>query len=259
MPIREKRMLSHMLGDYKCVAVAYSGGMDSSVLLSLLKGIGKEIIAITVYFPYIPRRAIWRSEEFTRALKVPHIILVDNEIMESEEIARNGLNRCYVCKERMMRLIKTVAKEKGCDIIVDGTNLDDLSETRPGLRALKELGIMSPFAALKIGKERIRELAKELGISELPPDTCLLTRLPYDFQVKEDLLRRLDLAEEFIMKAGISLVRARYFHGGLKIEVLPSDMSKLLKDDIRRSLVNELSDLGFNPIMLDLRGYVRSK
>ncbi len=256
--LKELNRISELLKDRKCIAVAYSSGLDSSVLLRLLQEAGKEIIAITVYFPYIPRRAIKRGEEFTRKWGIPHMVLIDKEIMEDGEIARNGLYRCYACKRRMMSMIIRAAEMEGCDLVVDGTNFDDLSEIRPGLRALEELGVISPFAILKVTKERIREMAKELNVPEILPDTCLLTRLPHDFQVNEGLLRRIDLAEEAILGRGVSLVRARYFHGGLRIEVLPDDFQKLVRKGIREALVEELMKLGFDPITLDLKGYTRS-
>jgi len=256
--LKELNMISELLKDHKCIAVAYSSGLDSSVLLRLLQEAGKEIIAITVYFPYIPRRAVRRSEEFARKWNIPHIVLIDREIMKDEEIARNGSYRCYACKKRMMSMIVRIAKRKGCDLVIDGTNFDDLSEIRPGLKALEELDIVSPFAVLKVTKERIREMAKELDVPEILPDTCLLTRLPHNFQVSDDLLREIDLAEEAILEKDIPLVRARYFHGGLKIEVLPDDLQKLVRKGIREALVEELMELGFDPITLDLKGYTGS-
>ncbi len=253
--------LSRELKRYRFPAVAFSGGTDSAFLLAVVRRIfGERVLAITVDFPYIPRRTIRRSEDIAQLLKVNHIILRDEDILVEKEIAYNRRLRCYVCKKKMMGLIRDVAKEEGCDVVLDGTNTDDLREMRPGLKALEELGVVSPLAAVGITRRGVEKLARELGIPINPPETCILTRLPPNTPVDVDLVRRIDLAEEIVIQiAEVSLVRVRYWNGGARIEVLPSEIDKLVKDEVRGKINSELSSLGFYPVTLDLEGYNRSR
>ncbi len=249
--------LIHALKGYRCPAIAFSGGRDSTFLLWALKqaGVGR-VVAVTVDFPYIPRRVITASEEVAGLIGVDHVIVRDEEVMKEDEIRRNGPLRCYFCKLRMMSLILDVAQREGCDAVLDGTNVSDLGENRPGLRALKELGVKSPLVDVGITEEEVISLLRDLNLPYVA-ETCMLTRLPPGREVSLDLLRRVEHLEDLILRAGVSLVRARVQGEGVRIEVPPEDMHRIL--EIRDDVVEMALSVGFRAVTLDLQGYRGSK
>ncbi len=249
--------LLRLLSRYRCPAIAFSGGRDSTFLLWASKraGVGR-VVAVTVDFPYIPRRVIAASEELTRLIGADHIIIRDEEIMKEDEIRMNGPLRCYFCKLRMMSLVLDVAEREGCDTVLDGTNVSDLGEDRPGLRALKELGVKSPLVEAGISEEDVISLLKDLNLPYVA-ETCMLTRLPPGREVSLDLLRKVERLEDLILRAGVSLVRARVQGDGVRIEVSPKDMYRIL--EVRDDIVGMALSMGFRAVTLDLQGYRGSK
>ncbi len=246
-----------VLKDYRCPAVAFSGGRDSTFLLWALKRAGVDrVMAVTVDFPYIPKRVVAASEEVARLIGVDHIIIRDEKVMKENEILRNGPLRCYFCKLRMMSLILNVAEREGCDAVLDGTNASDVREDRPGLRALKELGVQSPLVEAGITEGEVISLLRDLNLPYLA-ETCLLTRTPPGREVSLDLLKRIEYLEDFVLRAGVSLVRARVQGSEVRIEVPPGDMHKIL--EIRDEILEMALSRGFQAVTLDLMGYRGSK
>ncbi len=242
---------------YRCPAVAFSGGRDSTFLLWALKraGVGRAL-AVTVDFPYIPKRVIAASEKVARLIGVDHVIVRDEEVMEEREIRWNGPLRCYFCKRRMMSLVRSVAEREGCDAVLDGTNVSDLSEDRPGLRALKEMGVRSPLVEAGISEMDIVSLLKDLKLPYLA-ETCMLTRLPIGEEVNLELVRKVEVLEDIILQVGVSLVRARLQGDGVRIEVPPEDMGRIL--EARAIILEAARSSGFRTVTLDLQGYGGSK
>ncbi len=249
--------LFRRLGEYGCPAVALSGGRDSTFLLWALKraGVGR-VLAVTVDFPYIPRRVIAASEEVARLIDVDHAIIRDEAIMEEREIRWNGPLRCYFCKRRMMSLIRDVAEREGCDAVLDGTNISDLKEDRPGLMALKEVGVRSPLVESGISEKDVVSSLKDLGLPYLA-ETCMLTRLPAGEEVDLELVRRVEALEDTVLHTGVSLVRSRVQGDGVRIEVPPEDMVRVLK--VREVVLEAARSSGFRTVTLDLQGYGGSK
>lgn len=254
MPDREK--LLGKLRDYPGLFVAFSGGVDSAVLLrAALEALGPDRVACATF-----RSALLSGRDLSDAALlaekwgVSHVFL-DVDEFSVPEVLHNDVRRCYFCKRLAFETLLAYQREHYPGwVLADGTNADDLHQYRPGLQALRELEVASPLALCGLQKDQVRALARELGVevSEKPSSPCLATRLPYGTTLTRELLRRIELAEEVVRKAGVSTVRVRV-HGEIaRIETEPQAFSKLLGN---HRLVTELHQLGFTYITLDLDGF----
>ena len=237
------------------VAVAFSGGLDSTFLLTVArKTVGNHLVALTLKTPYIPDWEIKEAKTTCIALKVRHIIL-DSEIPDS--IRHNPENRCYLCKSYVFDRFVAEAGRLGDYQVVDGTNLDDLKDFRPGIQALKELGIRSPLLESNITKDDIRKFSKSLGMTvwNKPAYACLLTRIPYHVKINEEELSRIEHAELFLHQMGFKESRVRSHDTTARIELNPMQFNHILKEPVRQKIVDEFRKLGFNYIAIDLEGY----
>lgn len=240
------------------LCVAFSGGVDSSLILKVAcieaKKQGKEVFAVTFETKLHPCTDIEIAEKVAKDIGAKHYVIQINEL-ENREILKNPVDRCYICKKYLFEKLVIFAKEKGLENIIEGTNFEDLSEYRPGIKALKEIGIISPLADLKISKSRVRQYAEELGISvsNRPSAPCLATRLPYGTTIDLELLGKIDLGENYLKTLGFDVNRIR-IHGDIaRIEIKKSDFAKFLeKND---EIVNKLKTLGFVYITLDVEGF----
>ncbi|MBE3606157.1 ATP-dependent sacrificial sulfur transferase LarE [Campylobacter sp. RM13119] len=235
------------------LAVAFSGGVDSSFLLKVAHDVlGENLVAITMHSPYIPAREIKEAKEFTRDFNISHKIITANI---PENIKSNPLMRCYMCKTEVFKNIIKTANELGIKHVSDGTNLDDLGEFRPGLRALKELGVMSLLK--NFTKKEIRELSFEMGLytHDKPSYACLLTRLPQDYKFSTDELRLVEKAEDILIQNGYANIRARFDGKSFKLEMPFAHMKNFITDDKFKSIISKLSSLGEFEITLDLKGF----
>lgn len=237
------------------VVLAFSGGVDSTFLLKAAKeALGNNVKAVTILSPYIPKWEIAEAKELVKKLGVEHEI-IEAPIIES--IKFNPEDRCYLCKTAVFSMILNTAKEQGYDCVIDGTNFDDISDYRPGLRALKELNVKSPLLECKLTKAEIREFSKELGLNtwDKPPYACLLTRIPYGNELKVEDFEKIENAEKYMMSIGFRAVRVRC-HGDLaRIEVNRSDRSKLFSEELLDTISEKIKECGFKYVTLDLRGY----
>ncbi|APH20669.1 ATP-dependent sacrificial sulfur transferase LarE [Clostridium botulinum] len=247
--------LINYLKDLKSVAVAFSGGVDSTLLLKAAKeALGDNAISITIVSPYIPKWEIREARELVDKIGIKSYFV---EVPMLEEIRSNPEDRCYICKKSVFNKIKDLAREKGIKYIVDGTNADDTKDYRPGMRALKELDVKSPLLDNSINKEEIRLLSKELQLDtwDKPAYACLLSRIPYNQKIKEKDLDRIEKAEVYMMKLGFRAVRVRS-HGNLaRIEVPQKERVKLFNEDILDKISKELKELGFKYVTVDIEGY----
>jgi uncharacterized protein len=247
------RRLLDRLGRMTVACVAFSGGADSTLLLAAAReALGDRVLALTVVTPYMDRQEIADTVTLAEALGVRHELV---ELGMPEGIGANPPERCYLCKHALFSRLIARAREAGFPRVLDGSNLDDLNDYRPGLRALRELEIESPLLDCRIGKADVRRLSEGLGLStwDKPTNACLLTRLPIGMPVAMEHLQRVEEAERLLKSRGYRWVRVRLHKDLARIEVDPAQRARLLADS--ESLSLELERLGFRHVTLDLRGY----
>ena len=240
------------------VCIAFSGGVDSSLILRIAADAGKEfgrdVHAVTFETKLHPVSDVQTSRNVAKEMGAIHTIIKVDEF-ENEELLNNPVNRCYICKKMLFVNLFEFAQNNNLKYVIDGTNADDLKVYRPGIKALSELGVVSPLAGLGISKAEVREFAKELSISvaSRPSAPCMATRLPYNTEIRFELLKRIEDGEEFIKSLGFSIVRLR-IHGEIaRIEVPTEDFLKFMES--KDLIVSKLRSLGFSYITLDLEGF----
>lgn len=252
--IEEK--MSHSQAELPNLGIAFSGGVDSTFLLrASVEILGADRVkAFTVKSPYIPEWEIEESKELCRELSVEHILI---ELGIPNEVRDNPVDRCYQCKTIVFKEILKAAQAHRCSLLCDGTNFDDTKDYRPGLRALDELGVVSPLKLAGLTKAEIRMHSKTFGLStwDKPPYACLLTRIPYHVTVTDNMLRQIEAAEVFLMAQGIKGVRVRH-HGEIaRIEIDEFEMGKILNLDLMSLINSHFKTLDFSFVTLDLGGY----
>ncbi len=241
------------------VVVAFSGGVDSTFLLKVCKDtLGTQnVIAVTATSPIRFQEDFENTRNLAKEMGIKLIELKVNEL-ENELFKRNDELRCYYCKFGLLSKIKEVAKSNNIDRILDGTNYDDVrTDYRPGIRALKELEILSPLRDNEFTKEEIRKLSKEFKLKtwDRPPlGCCLATRFRYGIRINEERLEKLRKMENYLRSLGLTLDRARYHDDNtIRIETLPQEMDVIMKN--REQIVKMAKGLGFKYISMDLQGY----
>jgi uncharacterized protein len=247
--------LRTILKSYKSVVIAFSGGTDSTFLLHCASQIPElRLIAVTVKTPYIPDWEINEAIDFCKNNKINHKII---ELSFPEIIRNNPVERCYLCKKSLFANIISFAAENGYDYVADGTNADDTGDFRPGLKALAELSVKSPLLESEFSKMEIRELSEKDGLTtwNKPPYACLLTRIPYNSTVNEEILIRIEKAEIFIKEAGFPGTRVRINGEEARLECQPLYLEEIVKEQNRDIIVKRLKEIGFRFISLDLEGY----
>jgi len=249
--------LKELLKSYGGVAVAYSSGVDSTFLLKVASEVlGEKAIAVTGISCVFPQRESVEAKEFCIENNIKQVIVPINEI-ELDEFRHNPPNRCYICKKGIFGKVIAAAKEHGIDVVVDGSNKDDEGDYRPGMQALKELGIKSPLRELGFTKEEIRKLSREYNLPtwSKPAYACLSSRFPYGEEITEEKLKMVELAEDYLMNHGFEQMRVR-IHGKIaRIELLPQDINRMLDETFREEVYKELQSYGFEYVSLDLKGY----
>ena len=255
-PDRRVRELEAMVSPHGSALVAFSGGVDSSLALAVAaRALPKEkVLAVTSNNEtYLPSE-LGLASSFSESLGVEHLV-VDTRELDNPSYASNPTNRCYFCKSTLYSELEALARERGYGCVVDGANADDEGDYRPGRKAAKELGVVSPLSLCGVGKDEVRELAKYLGLPSWnkPALACLSSRFPYGQEITSEKLNQVARAEEFLRIRGFRQVRVRH-HGEIaRLEVGPEELERAFAK--REEISAELKDAGFLYVALELGGY----
>ncbi len=239
------------------LAVGFSGGVDSSLLLfAAHEVLGDSVIAITAAAASVPKREISEAKGFCEKYGIRHIICEIDQFEEAE-FRHNGPDRCYHCKRLIFSRIMKIAAENGVRYIAEGSNLDDMGDYRPGLRAVEELAVKSPLREAGLSKDDIRMISKELGLPtwNKPAYACLASRFVYGEEITKEKLQLIDNAEQYLIERGFIEERVR-MHGDIaRIEVPAKDIPRLAGDETREAVYEYFRQLGFRFVTLDMGGY----
>jgi uncharacterized protein len=249
--------LKQLLNEMGTVLVAFSGGVDSTLLLkAAFDELAERSAAITIDAPFHSRREISEASEIAKLIGVRHIVH-DAHLIDMTPLAHNPADRCYICKNVVFKICWELAKENGFSTLVDGSNADDLLDYRPGRRALQELGVRSPLLEVGLTKVEIRELSRHLGLQtwDKPALACLLTRFPHGAEVNAGQLAMVEKGEDFLRDMGFGQLRVRINGDTALIELEEKEIPGLLKEDVRSTVTTHFRATGFNRITLDLEGY----
>ena len=249
--------LTQIIGGHDALLVAFSAGVDSTFLLKVAHStIGSRAIALTASSPTVPPGELDAAKKFAADLGCRHIVLESHELT-NPSFAQNPINRCFFCKDELYRLCRDQANSLGIKTIVDGTNLDDLHDHRPGLKAANEWGVGHPLVEAEITKDDIRRYscALDLPTWDKPSSPCLSSRFPYGTEINIEKLRKVGACELFMKQLHFREFRVRY-HGDLaRIEIAQNEIERVFDKSTRDAIVKKFKEIGFNYVSVDLQGF----
>lgn len=251
-----------LISDYDGAIVALSAGVDSSLVAFLAhRALGDKAVAVTGVSESLAPDELEVAKQTAKAIGIRHLTVRTDEL-ENPDYSSNPSNRCYYCKETLYKELRTIADDLGLQAILDGTQVDDLSDRRPGRRATKEADVFSPLLEASFSKSEVREAARLLGLSvwDKPAMPCLSSRIAHGEQITSARLRMVGEAESYIKSlTGVRILRVRYSNSSARIEVPPRERRVFVEERIMDQVDRELRRLGFESVTLDLRGYARDE
>ena len=259
--LKQLRLLREFIKDINNVCVAYSGGVDSSLVATIAREqLDSKAFAVTGVSPSLAPYLLKQARLQAAWIGIRHEECQTNEINEPNYF-KNPENRCFACKQELHKHLNQISKSYHNAQVLDGVNLDDLRDFRPGIKASNQAGVISPLAELKINKKSIRSISKSLGLPwwDKPAQPCLASRIPFGEEISSKRLEQIALAEEWIIKQGFSQVRVRSQGLSARIELPEDDITCFLENVERKKLIKYFLSLGFHSISLDLEGLISGK
>jgi TIGR00268 family protein len=258
MELQQKyEKLKSIIAETGRAAVAYSGGVDSTLLAKVSYDVLKEnSVAITLVSPMNAQSEMRDARELAAEIGIEHYMIQDDEI--EDEVLANPVNRCYFCKKVEFGQILEKANELGTKVVFDGSNMDDMSDYRPGLKALEELQVISPMRMAGLSKSDIRELSKQLGLRSWnkPALACLGSRIPYGERITLEKLSKIDRSEDFLRSLGFVQFRVRSHGDMARIEVSPEERVKLFDVELMDKISRTIKSYGYQYVCVELEGYI---
>lgn len=254
---RKLERLRAIFAPMRSVMVAFSGGVDSTFVLRVAHDtLGERVLALTTTSPTMPEDDRRSALEMARLIGARHLLVESNEL-DIPGYARNPLNRCYLCKHNLFTVCEAKAAELEIGEIVDGLNLDDLHDYRPGIKAAGEKRVRHPLVEAALGKAAIRELSRVLGLPtwDRPASPCLSSRFPYGARITPEGLRQVERGERALHAMGFRVARVRHHGEVARLEVEPGEIARLLEPATREAVDRELRKLGFRFVAVDLKGF----
>jgi len=247
--------LKEILSQLGSVVVAYSGGLDSTFLAKVAKDVlGDKVLAVTAVSATYPKEELVAAKALAAKLGLRHRVIATDELKDVC-FRSNPWNRCYFCKRELFKKLTAIAKNLGYRVVVDGSNISDKLDLRPGDKAKKEFGVRSPLLEAGFTKSDIRRYCRrfDLDIWDKPAQACLASRIPYGRPITPEVIQKIYLAERYLKQLGLKQVRLRHYEDLCRIEVMSSDFSKVIS--VHKRIVTRLKQLGYRYITLDLQGY----